>query len=150
MSKGTTATTWDIYDSFHNQNKTTESEFTYPESNLNGSKIQEKRGETSSSSTVGTSNSTWENIKTNLCTQATLLTDLTFFLCIKASFAITGMYHFLIFNFLRQYHQFTVRKGHLWRQFKGWARPTADLAIRLFPTQLISNGEDHCCKYLAT
>ncbi|GAA6215260.1 WD repeat-containing protein 78-like isoform X2 [Lates japonicus] len=67
VDKGTTATAWDIYDSFHNQNETTESEFAYPESNLNSSKIQEKRGETSSSSTVGTGSTISSLLEKDIC-----------------------------------------------------------------------------------
>ncbi|XP_039989507.1 dynein intermediate chain 4, axonemal-like [Xiphias gladius] len=59
VDEGTTATVWDIYDSFCNQNETAENEeVNYPESTLSTSKIQEKRGgkssSSSSSSTVGT------------------------------------------------------------------------------------------------
>ncbi len=64
ISTGTIATIWDIYDSFCDQNETPENEKAdYPESTVNTSKGQEKTREksSSSSSTVGTGNNTWEN-----------------------------------------------------------------------------------------
>ncbi|XP_040894193.1 dynein intermediate chain 4, axonemal-like [Toxotes jaculatrix] len=49
VDEGTTATVWDIYDSFHNQNETMERKMVdYPES---VSKVQENNGEKSSTST---------------------------------------------------------------------------------------------------
>ncbi|XP_071348649.1 dynein axonemal intermediate chain 4-like isoform X2 [Trachinotus anak] len=55
VNEGTTATVWDIYDSFCSQNNASESEKNYPENTLNTSNIQENRQEKSSSSnTTGT------------------------------------------------------------------------------------------------
>lgn len=63
MFTGSAATVCDIYDSFCDQNETSESEKAEnPESTVNPRKGQEERGEKSSGSTVSTGNNTWENI----------------------------------------------------------------------------------------
>lgn len=134
----TTATGWDIYDS-HIQSETTKSETENdPHSTLSTSNIQENVQENSSSrsgSSICTGNSTW------LLPLDWRDHAIAFF--IKASDAIMGMYHFLIFHFFRQYHQLTIRNRQLLEESKCWAQPSRNLGVRVFPVQFVSHDEEH-------
>lgn len=77
MSTGMIATTWDIYDSFFDQNKSPDNDKDdYTESSVGTSKDQEKSGEKSGSSssyTVATGNSTCVNINVQFFVPASAL-----------------------------------------------------------------------------
>ncbi|XP_044050038.1 dynein axonemal intermediate chain 4-like isoform X2 [Siniperca chuatsi] len=68
VDKDTNATLWDIYDSFCDQNETPKSEKAdNPESIVNISKGQEKKGEKSSSSTVSTDSTISSLLEVEIC-----------------------------------------------------------------------------------
>lgn len=150
MFTGTSASIWNIYDSFCDQSETPESEKAagYPESTVNTSKGQEKRGQQSNSSdTISnsyTGNTTW------LCWYS-LLWDWRGLRINKFSLFIkTQVVIFLIFNFLRQHHQLTVRNGNVRGECKCWVRPTTDHVVRVISTQLVSDWEEHPGRRLST